>query len=66
MADNLADGLRRNGYAIKIGCLGSKYLLQAPAENGHSDAAYQVVTKKIAPVWECDSRVVDDPSGSSA
>jgi len=51
VADNLAEGLRRNGYNIKIGCLGSKFLLRALADNGHLDVAYQVVTKPTAPGW---------------
>ena len=51
VADNLAEGLRKNGYAINVGCLGSKYLLRALSDNGHLDVAYQIVTKKTAPGW---------------
>lgn len=51
VADTLAEGLRKNGYKIQIGCLGSKYLLRALSENGHHDVAYKVVTKKTRPGW---------------
>ena len=51
VADNLADGLRKNGYTVHIGFLGSKFLLRALADNGHLDVAYQVVARKSAPGW---------------
>ena len=51
VADNLAEGLRKNGYSIKVGCLGSKYLLRALAENGHMEDAYKIITKTTAPGW---------------
>ena len=51
VADTLADGLQKNGYAFKIGCLGSKYLLRVLAENGHMEDAYKIITKTTAPGW---------------
>lgn len=51
VADNLADGLRKHGYTVHIGCLGAKFLLRALADNGHLDVAYQVVAKKSPPGW---------------
>ena len=51
VADKFAEDLRQNGYAFKIGCLGSKYLLRALAENGHVDDAYKIITKTTAPGW---------------
>jgi len=51
VADNLDEDLRKHGYAFTVGCLGSKFLLRALADNGHLDTAYQVVTKKTAPGW---------------
>ena len=51
VADNFAEGLRRKDYTINVGCLGSKYVLRALAENGHLDVAYQVLTKTTTPGW---------------
>jgi len=51
VADHLAEGLRQNGYNIKIRCLGSKFLLRALAENGHLEDAYKIITKTTAPGW---------------
>ena len=51
VADKFAEDLRQNGYAFKIGSLGSKYLLRALAENGHVDDAYKIITKTTAPGW---------------
>jgi alpha-L-rhamnosidase len=51
VADNLADGLRNNGYNIEIGCLGSKFLLRALADNGHLDVAYEIITNESRPGW---------------
>jgi len=51
VADKLAEGLRKNGYNFKIGCLGSKYLLRALAENGHMEDAYKIITKTTSPGW---------------
>ena len=51
VADNLADGLVKNNYTVGVGCLGSKFLLRALAENGHIDVAYKVLTKTTAPGW---------------
>lgn len=51
VADNLAEGLRKNDYKIQIGCLGSKFLLRALAEHGHLDAAYRIITGTDSPGW---------------
>ena len=51
VADNLADGLVKNDYTVGIGCLGSKFLLRALADNGHIDVAYKVLTKTTTPGW---------------
>ena len=51
VADNLANELRKNDYAIEIGCLGSKFLLRALADNGYPDVAYQVITREASPGW---------------
>jgi len=51
VADILAAGLRQDGYNFKVGCLGSKFLLRALADNGHLEDAYKIVTKTTAPGW---------------
>jgi alpha-L-rhamnosidase len=51
VADNLAESLRNDHYTIRIGCLGSKFLLRALADNGHMDVAYKIITKESSPGW---------------
>ena len=51
VADNLAEGLRKNDYKIQVGCLGSKFLLRALAEHGHLDTAYKIITNINSPGW---------------
>jgi alpha-L-rhamnosidase len=51
VADKLADTLKKNGYMPHVGCLGSKYLLRALADNGHIETAYKVITRKEEPGW---------------
>ena len=51
VADKLADTLKKNQYTPNVGCLGSKYLLRALADNGHLETAYKVMTRKASPGW---------------
>jgi alpha-L-rhamnosidase len=51
VADHLADAVRKSRYAPQVGCLGSKFLLRALAENGHLDVAYRMITRKEPPGW---------------
>jgi alpha-L-rhamnosidase len=51
VADKLADTLKKNGYKPEVGCLGSKYLLRALADNGHIETAYKVMIRKEKPGW---------------
>jgi hypothetical protein len=47
----LADNVRQLGNTIDTGILGSKYLLRALCDNGHSDAALALATQTAYPSW---------------
>ena len=51
VADKLAETVKQKGYMPEVGCLGSKYLLRALADNGHIETAYKVMTRKEKPGW---------------
>ena len=51
VADTLAKGIKDGDYAPVIGCLGSKFLLRALADNGHLETVYKIITRTKSPGW---------------
>lgn len=49
VAQRLAEAVRRKGNHIDTGILGAKYILNALAENGHFDVAYQMAIQETPP-----------------
>jgi alpha-L-rhamnosidase len=50
-ADVLADDIRRRGGKLSTGFLGTPYILDALAGNGHGDVAVQLLLRKAYPSW---------------
>ncbi|MBT7066787.1 MAG: family 78 glycoside hydrolase catalytic domain [Verrucomicrobia bacterium] len=50
-AENLVRAVRENHYRPQVGCLGSKYLLRALADNGELETAYRILTNEESPGW---------------
>ncbi|MDP4185265.1 MAG: family 78 glycoside hydrolase catalytic domain [Bacteroidota bacterium] len=48
---SLAQSVKDNGNSLDVGLLGSKYLLNALSNTGHSDLAYLVASKDTQPSW---------------
>lgn len=51
LADKLAEMVRDNGNRLKTGFVGTPYLLYALSENGHIDAAYDLLCQNKFPSW---------------
>jgi alpha-L-rhamnosidase len=51
VANNLANAVAANGNLIDTGILGSKYLLRALCDSGHSDTAMALATQTAYPSW---------------
>jgi alpha-L-rhamnosidase len=51
VADSLATAVQQNGNTIDTGILGSKYLLRALCDNGHSDTAMALAMQTNYPGW---------------
>ncbi|MEL5991795.1 family 78 glycoside hydrolase catalytic domain [Microbacterium phosphatis] len=51
VADRLADVVRRDGYHIATGLVGTPIILRALSENGHADAAERLLFQTEAPSW---------------
>jgi alpha-L-rhamnosidase len=47
----LAQSVKDNGNSLDVGLLGSKYLLNALSNTGHSNEAYLVASKDTQPSW---------------
>ena len=51
VADNLAGKVMADGEKIDVGLLGTKAILNALSENGHSDLAFRLTVKDSYPSW---------------
>lgn len=47
----LLSAIHQNGDKLDCGILGTKYLLHALSDNGHSDVAYKIVNQRSFPGW---------------
>ena len=53
-ADYLYGAVEWSGFHPTVGFVGMPRILQALSENGHADAAYQILLQKTAPSWSHD------------
>ncbi len=51
LADRLASVVRRDGYRIATGIVGTAHIARALSENGHVDAAERLLLQTAAPSW---------------
>ena len=56
-ADNLAALVEKNDYCIGTGFPGTPYILFALADNGHADAAFQMLMNTKCPSWLYEVKV---------
>lgn len=50
-ADALADMVRRDGYRMSTGFVGTPYILHVLSDYGHADVAYSLLLRKEYPSW---------------
>ncbi len=50
-ADRLAADIRRRGIKLSTGFIGTPYILDALADNGHADLAYGLLLQTGLPSW---------------
>lgn len=50
-ADDLAEMIRKNGYKLTTGFVGTPYVLHVLSEYGHSELAYTLFLRKEYPSW---------------
>lgn len=50
-ADELAEKIKRDGYQLKTGFVGTPYILHVLSRYGYTDLAYKLLLRREAPSW---------------